>query len=68
MGNVDSIPCVRRLRNCCFQCFFCCCSQCECCEEPKGRNAELNTLSLNPISSGVAIASIDENDCKFYQN
>lgn len=64
MGNSCSTPC-KKLRNCCYQCFFCCCSQCECCAEPKARSAEINSLTTNPISSGLIMAPIDEHDCKF---
>lgn len=54
MGNVCSVPCLKRLNSCCCQC--------DCCEKPKARSSSSNASTSNPKSAGLVMASIDEND------
>lgn len=58
MGNVCSLPCAKKLRNCCSWCW-----QCKCCNESKGRRSDNNVVA-NPISAGLVMAPLDETDCK----
>lgn len=62
MGNYHSLPSAVGLKRCCSQCFWCCD---ECWVQPKPRSAELNAVTLNPISSGLVMAPADQLDCKW---
>lgn len=67
MGNSCTVPTYgEKLKNWCRK-RCCCCSFCHCdwCEEPKiRRNQDSNVVTSSPMSSGLVVAPIDENDCK----